>query len=67
MAFGKRVREKREALGMSQEVLAASAGLHRTYIGTVERGERNPALVNILRLASALGVDAADLVRGLKP
>lgn len=67
MAFGKRVREKREALGMSQEALAASAGLHRTYVGTVERGERNPALVNILRLAAALEVDPADLVRDLEP
>lgn len=65
--FGARVREARTELGLSQEALAEAAGLHRTYIGTVERGERNPALVNILRLAEALNVDAGDLLRGIKP
>ena len=55
-AFGRAVRRRREALGISQEELADRAGLHRTYIGDVERGERNIALVNIVRLAKALGV-----------
>lgn len=52
---------------MSQERLAERAGLHRTYIGHVERGEVNVALVNILRIAKALEVDPAELVRGLTP
>lgn len=66
VAFGLRVRRKREERGISQETLAEYANLHRTYIGGVERGERNVSLVNILRIADALGVDASDLVRGLK-
>jgi transcriptional regulator with XRE-family HTH domain len=63
--FGGRVREARHALGISQEVLAERTGLHRTYIGTVERGERNPALINVVRIADALSVDAASLIAGL--
>jgi transcriptional regulator with XRE-family HTH domain len=60
-AFGKRVRELRHNLGISQEELAHRAGLHWTYVGGIERGERNPALVNIGRLARALGTSLADL------
>jgi predicted transcriptional regulator len=52
---------------MSQEDLADVAGLHRTYIGHVERGEVNLTLWSIVRIAAALRVDPADLVRGLKP
>jgi ribosome-binding protein aMBF1 (putative translation factor) len=65
--FGKRVRTRRLDLGMSQEALAERSGLHRTYIGSLERGERNVALLNILRLADALDMDPAELVRGLRP
>ena len=54
-AFGRRVRYLRMSLGVSQEALAERAGLHRTYIGAVERGEKNISLINIARLASALG------------
>ena len=61
--FGSRVREQRR--GLSQEGLAEQAGLHRTYIGSVERGERNISLVNILVLAEALDVDAGELVTDL--
>lgn len=61
--FGDRVRARRLDAGLSQEALAEQAGLHRTYVGSIERGERNVALVNIVRLARALGVDPADLVR----
>lgn len=63
--FGDRVRSRREALGLSQERLAEIAGLHRNYVGSLERGERNVALVNITKLAAALEVDPADLVGGL--
>lgn len=61
-AFGDRVRELRTAAGLSQEALAELADLHRTYVGSVERGERNISLDNIHALAIALGVRAADLL-----
>jgi len=59
--FGERIRSLREQAGLSQETLAAKAGIHRTYLGGVERGERNISLRNIVRLAAALGVQAGDL------
>lgn len=59
--FGLQVRRLRRARGWSQEELAARVGLDRTYIGGIERGERNVGLVNISRLARALGVPIADL------
>lgn len=59
--FGDRVRVLRERTGLSQEVLAAKAGIHRTYLGGVERGERNICLRNIIRLAAALGVHPREL------
>jgi len=62
-AFGSRVRELREAEGVSQEVLAQRAGLHRTYVGSVERGERNVSLLNMQRLADALGCPLEALLR----
>ena len=64
--FGDRVRAIREAKGLSQEGLAERAGLHWTYIGQVERGQRNLSLHNILKIASGLDVDAGELVRGLR-
>lgn len=60
--FGTRVRQERMRLGISQEELAERAGLHRTYIGGVERGERNVGLLNLLRLARALGVAPGELL-----
>ena len=60
--FGKRLRTVRGKKDVSQEELAARAGLHRTYISSVERGERNISLVNIERLAKALGVHPRDLI-----
>jgi len=59
--FGRRVRELRKAREFSQEELAHRAGLHYTYVGGIERGERNPALVNIGKIAAALGVSPAEL------
>ncbi|MFB2839536.1 helix-turn-helix domain-containing protein [Floridanema evergladense] len=60
-AFGLRVRYFRKRLGISQDDLADKANLHRTYVGAVERGERNISLLNILRLADALHVTAKEL------
>lgn len=60
--FGNCVRIARTNLGISQEELAARAGLHRTYLGGVERGERNIGLLNIIRLAKALGVQPGVLL-----
>jgi transcriptional regulator with XRE-family HTH domain len=59
--FGDRVRALRLDLGVSQEKLALDCGLDRTYISGIERGKRNVSLVNIHRLADALGVPASDL------
>ncbi|HEV7887621.1 MAG TPA: helix-turn-helix transcriptional regulator [Acidimicrobiales bacterium] len=63
--LGRRVRKLRTELGMSQEKLAEKAHVHRTYVGSLERGERNVALINIVRLAEALDIDPCELVTGL--
>lgn len=60
-AFGSAVRRHRTAIGISQEALADLCDLHRTYIGGVERGERNLGLLNIYAIAHALGITAEDL------
>jgi len=65
--FGRRVRRHRKELGWTLEELAEKAGMHWTYIGSVERGERNISLINIVRIARALGVGPEELVRGLRP
>ena len=57
------LRALRRAKGLSQEGLADLSGLHYTYIGGIERGERNPSIDNVGRLAEALGLDAVDLLR----
>jgi transcriptional regulator with XRE-family HTH domain len=59
--FGATVRKLRDERGYSQEELAERAGLHRNYVGGIERGERNVALVNIVKLAKALSVSPRDL------
>ena len=63
--FGKAVRNWRHKLGVSQEEFADICGLDRTYIGGIERGERNVALVNIERIAKALGISLPELFRGV--
>jgi len=61
LAFGQRVRQLRLEKGYSQEAFALKCSLHRTYIGAVERGERNVSLMNIYRIAIALGVSVGEL------
>ena len=61
-AFGKRVSALREAAGLTQEGLAHAAALHWTYIGQIERGERNLTYRNILKIARGLGVSPAELM-----
>lgn len=60
------VRYRRVNLGFSQEELADKCGLHRTYIGAIERGERNITVNTLFRLAKALGCDATDLLMATK-
>jgi transcriptional regulator with XRE-family HTH domain len=59
--FGARMRELRLKKGLSQEGLALTCGLDRTYVGSVERGERNISLINIHAIASALGVPVREI------
>lgn len=66
VVFGERVRARRLEIGLSQMELAERAGMHFTYVSSVERGLRNISLVNIVRLAEALGVDAGTLVAGMR-
>lgn len=61
-SFALAVRTRRHELGLSQEGLAERAGLHRTYVGGVERGERNLTLVSITRLARALDLQPGELI-----
>lgn len=61
--FGTRVRKLREGLGYSQEKFAEKVQLHRTYIGMVERGEKNIALINITKIAKGLNVSVNELFR----
>ena len=62
LIFAKRIKEARVSKGISQEKLAELSNLHRTYISSVERGERNIAVDNMERLAVALGVDIRELL-----
>jgi transcriptional regulator with XRE-family HTH domain len=63
--FGRRMRQLRTTAGLSQEGFAARCGLDRTYIGGIERGERNVSLRNIEVIASALGISISKLTEGL--
>jgi transcriptional regulator with XRE-family HTH domain len=64
-SFGQKVRSLREKLGLSQEELGEIAALHRTYIGSIERGERNVSLENIRKIAEALQTSASKLLEGI--
>ena len=63
--IGKRVRERREALGMSQEELAQKSGCHRTYIGMVERAEKSVGVERLVQISRALRTTISELLRGL--
>jgi transcriptional regulator with XRE-family HTH domain len=62
---GQAVRARRKKLGLSQEGLAERAGLHWTYVGGVERGERNVSLINLCRIATGLELRASDLLKAI--
>ncbi len=62
LEFGNALRKYRHAKGISQEALADLAGIHRTYVGDVERGERNISLLNMMRLTAALRTPLSQLV-----
>jgi transcriptional regulator with XRE-family HTH domain len=66
-ALGRNLRARREALGISQEEFAEALGVHRTYVGGVERGERNLTLKTVERIAERLGVPAIDLLAASPP
>lgn len=61
--LGKQVRKLRKLKGLSQEKLAELSGLHRNYIGGIERGERNLAFLNLLRIARALEISPSELLK----
>ena len=63
--FGRALRRRRQRLGVSQEAFADMCQLDRTYIGGIERGERNVALVNIEKIAKTLRLTIAELFRGV--
>ena len=63
--LGRRVRRRRETLRLTMEQLAHRSGLHWTFVGQIERGERNPTLLTIVRLAKGLGCDVGTLTRRL--
>jgi len=65
LRFGKALRQRRHKLGVSQEAFADMCQLDRTYIGGIERGERNVALVNIEKIAKTLRISIPELFRGV--
>jgi transcriptional regulator with XRE-family HTH domain len=66
IALGRRIRQLRVERGLTQETLGFEAGLHRTYVGHVERGEKNVSAMNLFKLADGLGVDPQELFSGVK-
>ena len=64
--LGNKIRDKRKELGLSQEKLAEHADVHRTYMGSVERGEVNIAFENLAKISKALKTTVSELTEGLK-
>lgn len=65
LKFGKRLGDLRKQRGLTQEQLAEAVDLHRTYIGFIEQGKRNPSIANVHRIAKHLKVNMSDLFRNL--
>jgi len=65
-AFGQLIRQRRQALGISQEELGYRAGLDRTYVSGLERGVRNPSLTALVNLARGFGISVSDLTMHLE-
>lgn len=63
VALGQAVRRRREKLGISQENLGFNSEIHRTYIGSIERGERNPTVLSLIKIADALETTPARLLK----
>lgn len=63
VALGKVIRNRRKVIGLSQEAFAQKAKLHRTYVGSIERGDRNIALINLIRIAKALDITPQELLQ----
>lgn len=66
VTFGLAIQRRRQKIGLSQEEVAARAGIHRTYFADVERGTRNVGLRNVLAIAKGLGVAPSDLLKGIR-
>ena len=64
--LGQRIREVRLDRSLSQEELADKSGVHRTYVGMIERGEKNITVLSLLKVSGALGIDISDLLDGIK-
>jgi transcriptional regulator with XRE-family HTH domain len=65
-SFGRRLRSLRVEAEFSQEDFAGAAGVHRTYVGAIERGERSVSLVNLAKIAVALGISLSELFEGVR-
>lgn len=64
-AFGEAIRQRRKALGYSQEAFGDACGIDRSYMGGIERGEHNLALINILKIIDALGVQPSEFFKDM--
>ncbi|MFT5527887.1 MAG: transcriptional regulator with XRE-family HTH domain [Pirellulaceae bacterium] len=66
LILGKKIRKRRGVLGLSQEALADCCGFDRTYISMLERGKRNPSLLNLMKLAAGLQSSVSELTEGIE-